>query len=65
MGSTGALEYRSEVNFDTMTIEACVAFCKGIPHLDVSHKTLLTGTEETISDMPGSNTTANVSAEQL
>ena len=36
MGSTGALEYRSEVNYDNMTIEACVAFCKGNPHLDVS-----------------------------
>jgi hypothetical protein len=29
MGSTDALEYRSEVNYDNMTIEACVDFCKG------------------------------------
>jgi hypothetical protein len=64
MGSTDALEYRSEVNSNTMTIEACVAFCKGNPRLDVSHETLLTGTKETIGNMPGSNTTANVSAEQ-
>jgi hypothetical protein len=28
-GSTDALEYRSEVNYDNMTIEACVDFCKG------------------------------------
>ncbi|PMD48803.1 WSC-domain-containing protein [Hyaloscypha variabilis F] len=28
-GSTDALEYRSELDFNNMTIEACVDFCKG------------------------------------
>jgi hypothetical protein len=28
-GSTDALEYRSELDYNNMTIEACVDFCKG------------------------------------